>query len=304
MDWPGTGTGTFHTRGVPRYPAAMDLGLQDKVVWVTGASGGIGRAVAETFADEGARVALHANRGVEEARDWLSRQTWSERGLVVQADVRDAQALEGCAAAIVELFGRIDICIANAGVWPAGDLLLDELPVERLQDTLAVNLSGSLYTVRAFMQQLRLSGPRADGHGAAVIFVGSTAGQFGECGHVDYAASKAGLIGAMKSLKNEVVQLDPYARVNVVEPGWTVTHMARPALDQPGTVERVTRTMALRQLGRAKDIARAICVLASPLASAHITGQVLTVAGGMEGRLLWNEDDVDRDAVLARLTRD
>jgi len=282
----------------------MDLGLQDKVVWVTGASGGIGRALAETFAAEGARVALHANRGEKETREWLSGQTWSERGRVFQADVRDAQALERCAAEIAQELGPIHTCVANAGVWPAGDLLLDELPVERLADTIAVNLTGALYTVRAFMQQLRLSGPRVDGHGAAVILVGSTAGQFGERGHVDYAASKAGLIGAMKSLKNEVVQLDPYARVNVVEPGWTVTHMARPALDEPGTVERVTRTMALRQLARAEDIARAICVLASPLASAHITGQVLTVAGGMEGRLLWNEDDVDRDAVLARLERD
>ena len=282
----------------------MDLGLEDKVVWVTGASGGIGRAVAEVFADEGARVALHANRGAEETRAWLADQPWSERGRVVQADVRDARALERCAAEIVELFGPIDACVANAGVWPAGDLLLDQLPVERLADTIAVNLLGTLYTVRAFMQQLRLSGPRSDGHGAAVILVGSTAGQFGERGHVDYAASKAGLIGAMRSLKNEVVQLDPCARVNVVEPGWTVTHMARPALDEPGTVERVTRTMALRQLARAKDIARAICVLASPIASSHITGQVLTVAGGMEGRLLWNEDDVDRDAVLARLDRD
>ena len=151
---------------------------------------------------------------------------------------------------------------------------------------------------------LRASGPRADGHGASVTFVGSTAGRFGERGHVDYAASKAGLVGAMSSLKNEIVQLDPYARVNVVEPGWTVTHMARAAIEEPGAVERVTRTMALRQLGRAKDIARLIAVLASPTASSHVSGQVITVAGGMEGRLLWNEDDVDRDAVLARLDRD
>lgn len=282
----------------------MDLGLQDKVVWVTGASGGIGRAVAEVFAAEGASVALHGHRSVDETRTWLTDQAWAERALVVQADLRDPDALGACAEEVVERFGRIDVCVANAGVWPAGDLRLDELPIERLQDTIAVNLLGSLYTVRAFMRHLAASGPRADGHGAAAIFVGSTAGQFGERGHVDYAASKAGLIGAMKSLKNEIVQLDPYARVNVVEPGWTVTRMARPAMDEPGAVERVTRTMALRQLARAQDIARAIAVLASPTASSHVTGQVLTIAGGMEGRLLWNEDDVDRDAVLARLNRE
>lgn len=282
----------------------MDLALKDKVVWVTGASGGIGRAVAETCAAEGARLALHANRGADELREWLAAQAFAARGLVVQADLRDWRALDACASEIAEHFGRIDVCVANAGVWPAGDLRLDELAVERLQDTIAVNLLGSLYTVRAFMQCLAASGPRADGHGAAVILIGSTAGQFGERGHVDYAASKAGLIGAMRSLKNEIVQLDPYARVNVVEPGWTVTHMARPALEEPGSVERVTRTMALRQLARAKDIARAVAMLASPSAARHITGQVITVAGGMEGRLLWNEDDVDRDAVLARLEHD
>ncbi|MEQ1893411.1 MAG: SDR family oxidoreductase [Planctomycetota bacterium] len=272
----------------------MDLGLRDKVVWITGASGGIGRALAETF----------AHSGFEALAAWLAEQPWRERALAQRADVRDAAALERCAAQIRAHFGRIDVCAANAGKWPSEHRELHELEPARLLDTLATNLHGALFTARAFLGVLRQSGPRADGHGAALVFTGSTAGRFGERGHVDYAVAKAALVGAVKTLKNEIVRLDPYGRVNLVEPGWTVTHMARPALAQPGVVERVTRTMALRQLARARDIARTVAFLASPTAASHISGETLTVAGGMEGRLLWDEHEVEHGRILGRLERD
>lgn len=282
----------------------MDLGLRDKVVWITGASGGIGRALAETFAAEGALLALHGHSGFEALAAWLAEQPWRERALAQRADVRDAAALERCAAQIRAHFGRIDVCAANAGKWPSEHRELHELEPARLLDTLATNLHGALFTARAFLGVLRQSGPRADGHGAALVFTGSTAGRFGERGHVDYAVAKAALVGAVKTLKNEIVRLDPYGRVNLVEPGWTVTHMARPALAQPGVVERVTRTMALRQLARARDIARTVAFLASPTAASHISGETLTVAGGMEGRLLWDEHEVEHGRILGRLERD
>jgi len=282
----------------------MDLGLHDKVVWITGASGGIGRALAQVFAAEGARLALHGHAGFGALEKWLGEQPWQARALCVRADVRDSSALERCAAEIQARFGRIDACIANAGKWPSEPRALHELAPERLRDTLEVNLLGALFTARAFLGALRQSGPRLDGHGAALVFVGSTAGRFGERGHVDYAAAKAALHGAVKSLKNEIVRLDPYGRVNAVEPGWTVTHMARPALSQPGHVERAVRTMALRQLARARDVARTCAWLASPTAAAHVSGEIVAVAGGMEGRVLWNEDEVDRRAVMERIARD
>lgn len=281
----------------------MDLHLNDRVAWVTGASGGIGRAIALELGREGARLALQANRGRASLEAWVAEQAFSDRVLVLEADVRDATAQRHCAERIAERFGRLDVCVPCAGVWPTEDRPLDQLEPARLADTLAVNLSGALHTAAAFLGLLRSAGPHADGGGASLTFIGSTAARFGERLHCDYAASKAGLVGAMRSLKNEIAELDPYGRVNVVEPGWTVTHMARPALDQPGVVERVVRTMALRQLARAADIARVVTVLSSPYASAHVTGQVVTVAGGMEGRLLWNEGEVSREAVLARLTR-
>ncbi len=282
----------------------MDLALEEKVVWITGASGGIGRSLAEHFGREGALLALHAWRGKDALDAWLAGQSWRDRSLVVQADVRDADALVANADEIRGRFGRIDVCIANAGMWPSEDLSLDRIPPDRLRATVETNLLGSLFTARAFFHSLSESGPRSDGHGAALVFIGSTAGRFGERGHADYAASKAGLAGVMLSLKNEIVRLDPYGRVNLVEPGWTVTHMARPALQVSGAVERVVRTMPLRQLGRAADVARVCLFLASPTASSHVTGQVLTVAGGMEGRMLWEPEELDRLQVLARLQRD
>ncbi len=278
----------------------MDLLLNDRVVWITGASGGIGRATAELFAEEGARLALHAHRHGEALRDWLVGQPWRERAMVVEADLRSSDELDRVADAIADRWGRIDVAVANAGDWFPGDELLDEAPPGRLRDTLEVNLLGALFTARAFFRVLRRTGPHPDGHGASLVFTGSTAGRFGEKTHVDYAASKAGLVGAMLTLKNEIVELDPRGRVNLVEPGWTVTPMARSALDEPGRIDGIVRTMPLRQIGSARDVAHAIVHLSSPAASRHLTGQRITVAGGMEGRMLWRAEDVDEDAIRAR----
>jgi len=281
----------------------VDLGLTGKVALVTGASGGIGRALAQAFADEGCRLALLGRTRLDELRAHVAAQGWGERALVLAADVRDPQALAAAAGEAVARFGRLDIAVANAGAWTPQELRLHEAPVERVREAIDVNLLGAAWTARAFFDALARSGPRPDGHGAALTFIGSTAGRFGEAGHAEYAAAKAGLVGLMLSLKNEIVSLDPFARVNIVEPGWTVTHMARPALDQPGVIARAVASMPLRQLARAVDVARAVVVLSSPVASRHVSGQRLQVAGGMEGRRLWTEGQVDEAAVAARARR-
>jgi 3-oxoacyl-[acyl-carrier protein] reductase len=282
----------------------VDLALSDKVVLVTGASGGIGRALAEAFAAEGSRLVLHGHAQADALQTWLAAQTWKDRALVVRGDVRDPDAMASAVAEGRAQFGRLDACVANAGAWTPPDLPLHEAPVDRLRDGIAVNLLGSMWTARAFLAALAEDGPRADGHGASLVFTGSTAGRFGERGHAEYAAAKAGLVGLMLSLKNEIVALDPFGRVNVVEPGWTVTHMARPALEQPGVIARALATMPVRRLGLAEDIARTVVWLCSPTAARHVSGQALTVAGGMEGRQLWEPADVDEDAVRRRARGD
>jgi len=278
----------------------MDLRLADKTVLVTGASGGIGRALAEAFAAEGARVACHGHDRIDDLRGWLSEQPWNDRAIAVGGDVTDPVAMEDAASAVVDEWGRLDVCVANAGAWPPEDAPLGEMDPARFRRTVEINLLGAAWTARAFLKSLEETGAREDGDGAALVFIGSTAGRFGERNHSDYAAAKAGLAGLVLSLKNEIVALDSFGRANLIEPGWTVTRMARPALDEHGNVTHAARTMALRQLARAADIAHAAVGLASPTLSRHITGQTITVAGGMEGRLLWDERDIDETAIKRR----
>jgi 3-oxoacyl-[acyl-carrier protein] reductase len=128
-----------------------------------------------------------------------------------------------------------------------------------------------------------------NGHGSLVL-VGSTAGIFGEAGHADYAAAKSAIVhGLLLSMKNEIVRIAPQGRVNAVAPGWTESPMTRTALTDPDLVARVTRTMPLQKVAEPEDVARQVVVLASDVLSGHVTGQVVTVAGGMEGRLLHPE---------------
>jgi 3-oxoacyl-[acyl-carrier protein] reductase len=282
----------------------MDLGLTDKVVFITGASGGIGRALAEAFGAEGSSLVLGGHTRLDELQGWLADQPFADRALAVACDVTDDVAVDRAFTLSVERFGRVDCCLANAGVWPVADEPLAAMDPARLRSTVETNLVGAALTARSFLATVARSGPRPDGHGASLVFTGSTAGRFGEREHSDYALAKAGLVGLVQSLKHELVDLDPYGRVNMVEPGWTVTHMARPVLDQPGVITRVVATMPLRQLARAKDIAATCLSLCSPALSRHVTGQVLTVAGGMEGRLRWQPDEVDEDAVRDRLRQD
>lgn len=279
----------------------MDLGLKDRVVFITGASGGIGRALAELFAAEGARLALHAHSSYEALRTHAQQRWEPERVLALQGDIAQPADVQAAMEATVARFGRVDICVANAGIWPEAAERLDEMTPERLRRTLEINLLGAIWTARAFMGALERTGPRTDGHGASLTFIGSTAGRFGEKGHVDYSISKVGLYGLVRTLKNEIVALDPYARVNMVEPGWTATPMATAAIETPGTLGKVLRTMPMQQIARAEDIAQAVLFFSSGLAARHVSGEVLTVAGGMEGRVQWESSEINEDDVRRRL---
>jgi 3-oxoacyl-[acyl-carrier protein] reductase len=255
----------------------VETGLAGKGVLVTGASGGIGAACARAFAAEGARVAVHYHRGEERAREVAAALDGAP---VLQADLTDEHEVDRLFAAARSALGRIDVCAAVAGVWPSQDVPVWELPLERWENTVRQNLTSSFLTARGFLREVE-----RNGHGSLVL-VGSTAGLVGEAGHADYAAAKSAILGGLLlSLKNEVVRVAPRARVNAVAPGWTETPMTRGHVD-PATVRKVTRTMALRKIAAADDVARQVVVLASDELSGHVTGQVITVAGGMEGRVI------------------
>ena len=255
----------------------MDTGLAGKGVVVTGASGGIGAACARQFAAEGARVLVHYHRGEERARavaTELGGAAVARADLTVEADV-DRLFAEARAA-----LGSVDVCAAVAGVWPAEDVPVWELSLERWEETVRQNLTATFLTARGFLREVA-----RNGHGSLVL-VGSTAGRFGEAGHADYAAAKSALqAGLLLSLKNEVTRIAPRARVNAVAPGWTVSPMTRGLVDDEA-VRRISRTMALRKVAQPEDVAAQVVVLASDVLSGHVSGQLVTVAGGMEGRVV------------------
>jgi 3-oxoacyl-[acyl-carrier protein] reductase len=255
----------------------VDTGLAGKGVVVTGASGGIGSACARAFAAEGASVALHYHRGrdrVEALAAELDNATILNADLTIEADV------DALFEAAREALGRVDVCAALAGVWPRDDRPVWELTLDRWRATLDANLTATFLTARAFLREVERNGA------GSLVLVGSTAGIFGEAGHADYAAAKSAiLVGLLLSLKNEITRIASLARVNAVAPGWTESPMTRGLVDEE-RVRGVSRTMALRKIARPEDVARQVVVLASDKLSGHVTGQVVTIAGGMEGRVV------------------
>jgi 3-oxoacyl-[acyl-carrier protein] reductase len=251
----------------------VETGLQGKRVLVTGGSGGIGGACVRAFAAEGARVAVHYNRGRERAEA-------AGGDVLVDGDLTLEHDVERVFAEARQALGGIDVCAAVVGAWPAEDLPVWELPLERWENTLRTNLTTAFLTARAFLREVARTG-----HGSLVM-IASTAGLFGEAGHADYAAAKSALCGGLLlSLKNEIARIAPLGRVNVVAPGWTESAMTRGHVD-PERVRAVSRTMALRKVAQPEDVARQVVALASDEISGHVTGQIVTVAGGMEGRVL------------------
>jgi 3-oxoacyl-[acyl-carrier protein] reductase len=256
----------------------VDTGLAGKGVLVTGASGGIGAACARAFAAEGARVVVHYHRGRERA-EALARELGGAPSAA--ADLTAESDVDRLFAHARDALGQVDVCAAVAGVWPQADEPVWALPLARWERTLRANLTTAFLTARGFLREVERTG-----HGNLVL-VSSTAGLFGEAGHADYAAAKSAIAhGLLLSLKNEIVRIAPRGRVNVVAPGWTESPMTRRSLDDPALVERISRTMALRKVARPEDVARQVVALASDELSGHVTGQVVTVAGGMEGRVV------------------
>lgn len=255
----------------------MDTGLTGKGVLVTGGAGGIGQAVVRAFAAEGARVAVHYMTSAEGAKSLAAEVG----GVALDADLRDEAAADSLVPRAVEALGGLEVCVAGAGVWPSEDRPLWNLDLDRWEDTLRSNLTTTFLTVRSFLRHAAATKK------GSVVLIGSTAGTYGEAGHADYAAAKGAILsGLLLSAKNEAARIGDGVRVNAVAPGWTLTPMIGEKGLDDDHVSRVTSTMSLKKLGRPEDVASAVVMLASDALSGHVSGQVVTVAGGMEGRLV------------------
>jgi 3-oxoacyl-[acyl-carrier protein] reductase len=275
----------------------METGLRDQVVLITGASGGIGSGIARKFASEGSRLVLHYNRGANRVKR-LQSDLGAVESVAVQADLSDEAQTRRMLAQAVKRFGRVDTLVANAGSWESRDVRLADMSFRQWRQTMEGVLATTFLIVREF---LRLVAERKRGN---LTLVGSTAAIFGEAGHADYAAAKAAIAyGLTRSLKNEIARLAPHTRnycggrVNCVCPGWTIVPRTAAKLGDQRTLRRVLSTMALPQLARPEDIANAVVFLSSDTLSRHITGQILVIAAGMEGRQLWQTQEINTKRV-------
>ena len=245
----------------------MNLDLSGRVALVTGASRGIGRAIALTLASSGARV-VAAARGDHAESTVADITAAGGQACAVSADVTNQGDIEAMAAATLAHFGALDIFVSNAGV--ARDQLLLRMKREEWDAVLDTNLTAAFLGTQAVLR------PMLKQRRGRVIFISSVVGQMGNAGQANYAASKAGLIGFAKSLAREVASRQITA--NVVAPGLIETDMTR-TLTEAAHGDWAGR-IPLGRLGTADDVAAAVCFLASDAAS-YITGQVLAVNGGM-----------------------
>lgn len=231
---------------------------------VTGASSGIGLGIAEAFLEQGMRVAVHY-RSHRAAAEALAAR-FPGRAFPVHADLGIEADCVACVREAAAALGGLDQIVHSAATWNDG--AIGRITATALEELFRVNVFSAFYLVR---EALPLLGKNGRGN---VIFIGSTAGQRGEAGHGNYAASK----GALQSLAMSLaVELAPAIRVNNVSPGWVRTPMAESVLDRVG--EDIAATLPNRRVGEVEDVVHAVLYLASE-ASGHILGEDLGVSGG------------------------
>lgn len=247
----------------------MQNTLTGKVALVTGASRGIGRAIALKLAAEGAAVVINYHGSMEKAKE-VKAEIESDGGIaeIMQCNVADYQATEAMIRKVTDDFGRLDILVNNAGITRDG--LLMKMSEEDYDTVLDTNLKGTFHCIRfAARQMLRQRGGR-------IINLSSVSGILGNAGQANYSASKAGVIGLTKSAARELASRG--ITVNAVAPGFIETEMT--AVLSEKVRESAVAQIPMRAFGTAEDVAEAVAFLASDSAR-YITGQTIHVDGGM-----------------------
>ena len=274
----------------------MNLSLDSKVALITGGSRGIGAATVRLFVEAGAKVVFNYQSAKAKA-DELVRDCGGANCRAVQCELSTPAAAERLIAETVSAFGRLDILVANHGIWPPEDTPVDLMTDEHWLRTMAVNLNSVFGLIKHAVAQMKKqrsparvanssanagvektsladNPPASAGH---IVLVSSTAGQRGEAFHCDYAASKGALISMVKGLSTELARDN--IRVNCVAPGWVATDMSAAALSDPPTRAKVFATIPLGRVGTPEEIAGPILFLCT-LHAGFITGEIFNVNGG------------------------
>jgi 3-oxoacyl-[acyl-carrier protein] reductase len=245
------------------------IDLKGKRALVTGGSRGIGAATALLLAECGADVGIGYRNREKDAEDVVRRiATFGVRGFAHASDLSAPGGTESLFARATREFGGLDLFVGNAGIWPFDDVPLGEMTDERWHGTMRANMDSMFTTSRAAIRAI-------SDHGH-IVLVSSTAGQRGEAGHSDYAASRGAMISFVKSVAVELAPRD--ITFNSVAPGWVDTEMAAASLVGEGRA-KVEATIPLGRVASARDVAGPIVFLCSDLAR-HITGEILNVNGG------------------------
>ena len=245
--------------------------LKDQVALVTGGSRGIGRAIVQALAREGAKVAF-VYRGNKEAAEALEKEVAAAGGTAkaVQADVADPEAGKRVVAGLLADWGRVDILVNNAGVIRDG--LFVRMDPEHWKTVLNTNLDGTFYFCRAVAEQMALRQ-----RSGRIVNVSSVAAEHVNAGQANYAASKGAVNAFTRALAVELGSRN--VTVNAVAPGFIETDMSEAVRNKAGDFI-AKKLVPLRRLGKPEDIANVVVFLAGP-AGAYITGQVITVDGGL-----------------------
>jgi 3-oxoacyl-[acyl-carrier protein] reductase len=257
----------------------IELSLNNKVALITGGSRGIGAATVRMFAAAGARVAFSYQRSRSQAEQ-LARGCAALKGttkdeqrcVAMQADLESAEAGEKLVADVVGRLGRIDILVANHGIWPAEDVPINRMSDEQWRRTVAINLESVFGLVKHTVAQMKRVGG-----GGKIVIVSSTAGQRGEALHCDYAATKGAVISMVKGLSTELAPHGIY--VNCVAPGWVATDMTAGVMNDDEYRKRVFATIPLGRIATPDEIAAPILFLCTEHAG-FITGEIFNVNGG------------------------
>ena len=243
--------------------------LTGKTAVVTGGSRGIGRAICLKLAGQGANIVLnYAGNAAAAEETRAACEALGVRALAVQGDVADPAACNALIDTAIEAFGQVDILVCNAGI--TRDNLLMRMSDEEFQKVIDTNLKGTFHCMRAVIR------PMMKKRRGRIISISSVVGLMGNAGQINYAASKAGVIGMTRSLAREVASRG--ITVNAVAPGFIRTDMTD--VLRNAVREGILRSIPLGKLGEAEDVANTVLFLASDEA-AYITGQVLSVDGGM-----------------------